>query len=121
MLPARRGKVWLVQAELEPRSMREGNSLIGWGMATGIWDAWQLPGSAKAVLTAHGKLTVGSATSDIGTGTYTIMRQIAAETLGLPIADVTDVTFQLGDSRLPQSPVEGGSTAATIGSAVKAV
>ncbi|HYR83897.1 MAG TPA: xanthine dehydrogenase family protein molybdopterin-binding subunit [Terriglobia bacterium] len=103
----------------EPRSMRAGESLIGWGMATGIWEAWQLPGSAKAVLTADGKLTVGSATADIGTGTYTIMTQIAAETLGLPIADVT---FQLGDSRLPASPVEGGSfTAATIGSAVKAV
>ena len=103
----------------EPRSMRAGESLIGWGMATGVWEAWQLPGSAKAVLTADGKLTVGSATADIGTGTYTIMTQIAAETLGLPIADVT---FQLGDSRLPASPVEGGSfTAATIGSAVKAV
>jgi len=103
----------------EPRSMREGNSFIGWGMATGVWEAWQLPANAKAVLTADGKLTVGSATADIGTGTYTIMTQIAAETLGLPIADVT---FQLGDSRLPQAPVEGGSfTAATIGSAVKAV
>ena len=102
-----------------PGSMREGESLIGWGMATGIWEAWQVPGSAKAVLTADGRLTVGSATADIGTGTYTIMTQIAAETLGLPIANVT---FELGDSRLPASPVEGGSfTAATIGSAVKAV
>ena len=76
-------------------------------------------GDAKAVLTADGKLTVASATADIGTGTYTIMTQIAAETLGLPIRDVT---FQLGDSRLPQAPVEGGSfTAATVGSAVQAV
>jgi xanthine dehydrogenase YagR molybdenum-binding subunit len=102
-----------------PRSMREGDSLIGWGLATGVWEAWQVPASAKAVLTADGKLTVGSATADIGTGTYTIMTQIAAETLGLPIANVT---FELGDSRLPASPVEGGSfTASTIGSAVKAV
>src|SRR5262245_47245607 len=88
-------------------------------MATGIWDAWQLPARANAELTADGRLTVASATTDIGTGTYTIMTQIAAETVGLPIADVT---FKLGDSKLPDSPVEGGSfTASTVGSAVQAV
>jgi xanthine dehydrogenase YagR molybdenum-binding subunit len=104
---------------LEPRSMREDNYLIGWGMTTGIWDAEQETSSAKAVLTRDGKLEVSSATADIGTGTYTIMTQIAAETLGFPI---DDVTFKLGDSSLPQSPLEGGSkTAATVGSAVKAV
>ena len=103
----------------EPRSMREGTTLIGWGMAGGVWDAFHAPADAKAVLTADGKLTLGSATSDIGTGTYTIMTQIAAETLGLSI---NDVTFRLGDSSLPKSPVEGGSfTALTVGSAVKAV
>jgi xanthine dehydrogenase YagR molybdenum-binding subunit len=70
------------------------------------------------VLTLDGKLTVGSATADIGTGTYTIMTQIAADALGVPIENVT---FKLGDSSLSESPVEGGSwTAATIGSAVKA-
>ena len=99
--------------------MREGNTLIGWGMASGIWDAFHVMAEAKAVLTADGKLTVSSATSDIGTGTYTIMTQIAAETLGLPIEDVT---FRLGDSSLSQSPVEGGSwSASTVGSAVQAV
>ncbi|HKE05445.1 MAG TPA: xanthine dehydrogenase family protein molybdopterin-binding subunit [Blastocatellia bacterium] len=103
----------------EPRSMKDGDRLIGWGMATGIWEAMQLTAGAKAVLTADGKLNVSSATSDIGTGTYTIMTQIAAETLGLPLENVT---FGLGDSSLPQAPVEGGSfTAATVGSAVKAV
>lgn len=102
-----------------PRSMRQGDKLIGWGMAGGIWPAEQLPAAAKAVLTIDGKLTVTSATEDIGTGTYTIMTQIAAETLGLPIEDVT---FKLGDSSFPQAPVEGGSmTASTVGSAVKAV
>jgi xanthine dehydrogenase YagR molybdenum-binding subunit len=102
----------------EPRSMRGGNQLIGWGMATGIWEANQRKASAKAILTASGKLEVSSATADIGTGTYTIMTQIAADTLGLPL---DDVTFKLGDSNLPTAPVEGGSfTASTIGSAVKA-
>jgi xanthine dehydrogenase YagR molybdenum-binding subunit len=102
-----------------PRSMRDGNSLIGWGLATGVWESWQVPGQARAELTADGKLIVGSSTGDIGTGTYTIMTQIAAETLGIPISDVT---FQLGDSTLPKAPVEGGSfTAASVGSAVKEV
>jgi xanthine dehydrogenase YagR molybdenum-binding subunit len=103
----------------QPRSMSEGNTLIGWGMAGGIWDAFHVPADAKAVLTADGNLTVSSATEDIGTGTYTIMTQIAAETLGLPIEDVT---FKLGDSFLSKAPVEGGSfTAVSVGSAVKAV
>jgi xanthine dehydrogenase YagR molybdenum-binding subunit len=99
--------------------MRNGDSLIGWGHATGVWESWQLPADARAVLTADGKLTIGSATADIGTGTYTIMTQIGAEMMGLPIADVT---FELGDSSLPKAPVEGGSfSAATIGSAISAV
>jgi xanthine dehydrogenase YagR molybdenum-binding subunit len=102
----------------EPRSMHEGRELIGWGMATGIWEALRMPASAKAILTAAGKLEVSSATTDIGTGTYTIMTQIAAETLGLAI---DDVTFTLGDSSLPAAPIQGGSwTAASVGPAVKA-
>jgi xanthine dehydrogenase YagR molybdenum-binding subunit len=103
----------------EPRSMRDGDTVVGWGLATGVWESWQLPADARAMLAADGKLTVGSATADIGTGTYTIMTQIAAETMGIPISDVT---FQLGDSSLPRAPLEGGSfSAATVGTAVKAV
>jgi len=104
---------------IEPGTMREGNQLIGWGMANGAWDALQMPAKAGATLTADGKLTVSSGTSDIGTGTYTIMTQIAAETLGM---DLDDVTFELGDTDMPMAPLEGGSwTAASVGSAVKAV
>jgi xanthine dehydrogenase YagR molybdenum-binding subunit len=88
-------------------------------MATGAWEAWQVPASARCVLTSDGKATVSSATEDIGTGTYTIMTQIAAEVLGLPIEQVT---FALGDSSMPSAPLEGGSfTASSVGSAVKAV
>jgi xanthine dehydrogenase YagR molybdenum-binding subunit len=88
-------------------------------MASGVWEAGQMEASARAVLTADGTLTVSSATEDIGTGTYTIMTQVAAEVLGLPIENVT---FNLGDSSLPKAPVEGGSlTASSVGSAVKAV
>src|SRR5439155_23833641 len=69
----------------EPRSMRERNSLIGWGMAGGVWEAMQQSASAKAVLTSDGKLIVSCATADIGTGTYTVMTQLAAELLVLPL------------------------------------
>lgn len=102
---------------LEAGTQQEGNLLIGQGMASGVWDAMLIPSRAKATLTADGKLDVGSGTADIGTGTYTIMTQIAAETLGLPLEDVT---FQLGDTSLPLAFIEGGSaTAASVGTAVQ--
>ncbi|WP_421996442.1 xanthine dehydrogenase family protein molybdopterin-binding subunit [Reyranella sp.] len=100
-----------------PRSMREDNELIGWGMASGIWDSNQVPTRARVELTAD-RLVVSSAGADIGTGTYTIMAQIAGEALGLPPARVE---VHLGDSSLPWSIVEGGSMhAASLGSAVAA-
>lgn len=90
----------------EPRSMRDGTDLVGWGMASGIWEALQVPITVRVALTANGHAQVSCATSDIGTGTYTIMAQVAADMLGLPLENI-DV--KLGDSTLPQSPVEGGS------------
>jgi len=102
----------------QPRSVRRGGALVGLGMASGVWEAPQLMASARAVLTLDGMLTVSSATADIGTGTYTIMTQIAAEALGSPM---DKVRFELGDSSLPKAPVEGGSfTASTVGPAVQA-
>jgi xanthine dehydrogenase YagR molybdenum-binding subunit len=94
------------QRNAEPRSMRDGAELVGWGMASGVWEALQVPIAVRIVLSANGHAEVACATSDIGTGTYTIMAQVAAETLGLPL---DSVTVRLGDSTLPQSPVEGGS------------
>jgi xanthine dehydrogenase YagR molybdenum-binding subunit len=90
----------------EPRSMRDGSDLVGWGMATGVWEALQVPITVRIVLTANGHAEVACATSDIGTGTYTIMAQVAADMLGLPL---DNISIKLGDSTLPQSPVEGGS------------
>ncbi len=101
----------------EPRSMRDGHDLVGWGMATGVWEALQMPCAVRIVLTANGHAEIACATSDIGTGTYTIMAQVAAETLGIPIENVT---VKLGDSTLPQSEVEGGSwTAASVSTAIQ--
>src|SRR6516165_10717786 len=102
----------------QPRSMRDGNELVGWGMATGFWEAMQMPASAKAALTANGSVEIASATADIGPGTYTWMTQLAAEMLGVPIENVT---AKLGDSALPDAPVEGGSfTVSSIGCAIHA-
>ncbi|ARS48906.1 aldehyde oxidase [Ectopseudomonas mendocina] len=101
----------------QPRSMREGEQLIGWGMATGVWEAMQKPASARASLSADGRLIVASATCDIGPGTATAMTQIAADTLGI---DPARVHFKLGDSTLPTAPLQGGSfTVSSVGSAVR--
>jgi xanthine dehydrogenase YagR molybdenum-binding subunit len=101
-----------------PRSVRDGHELVGWGVATGIWEAMQQTASARAVLSADGKLEVATATADIGPGTYTMLAQIGADALGVPIESVS---VKLGDSHLPDSPVEGGSwTTASNGSAVQA-
>jgi xanthine dehydrogenase YagR molybdenum-binding subunit len=101
-----------------PRSMRHGDTLLGMGMATAAWEAFQVPAFARCVLNADGTAVVSSATEDIGCGTYTVMTQIAADALGLPI---DRVTFRLGDSSLSRAPLEGGSfTVASVGSAVKA-
>jgi len=73
--------------------------------------------AARITLTANGHAEVACATSDIGTGTYTIMAQVAADLLGLPI---DNVSIKLGDSSLPKSPVEGGSwMAASVSHAIK--
>jgi len=106
------------QRQPEPRSRQDGHKLVGWGMATGIWEAFQMPASARARLTLDGHLEVASATTDIGTGTGTVMTQIAADAMGLPM---DRVVFKLGDTVLPKAPLQGGSfTVASVGTAVKA-
>ena len=100
----------------EPRSMREGQWLVGWGMATGVWGAFQQPAAARITFKADGTAHVASATSDIGPGTYTVMTMIAAEYLGLT---PKQVQFELGDTKFPRAPSQGGSwTTASVGSAV---
>lgn len=100
-----------------PRSVRDGDWLIGTGMAAGIYDTARAPAQSRARLSADGTAVVESATSDMGPGTYTSMTQVAADALGL---DMSGVRFRLGDSRMPSTPPHGGSmTMASVGSAVK--
>jgi xanthine dehydrogenase YagR molybdenum-binding subunit len=89
-----------------PRSMRDGNLLVGWGMATATYPGLRIPASARVRLTADGRALVGTAGHELGTGAYTIYTQAAADALGLPVAKVV---FELGDSNLPHAPVAGGS------------
>ena len=102
----------------EPRSMRDGNYLVGWGMATSTYPTHRMPASAKVRVGANGTALIQSGTQDIGTGTYTVMSQIAADTLGMK---VDRIQFELGDSNFPRAPVSGGSmTVASVGPAVLA-
>jgi xanthine dehydrogenase YagR molybdenum-binding subunit len=85
-------------------------------MATATWPTLRLPATVSVRVLADGSAQVRTAASDIGPGTYTVMTQIAADALGLP---VMRVKFDLGDSKMPTAPVEGGSmTVASVGSAV---
>lgn len=101
---------------MAPRSMRDGRLLVGWGTATGYWSAMQQQASIKVSLKPDGKAWISSATSDIGPGTYTTITMIAADVLGLPMEKVA---FDLGDSKMPKAPSQGGSwTTASVGSAM---
>jgi xanthine dehydrogenase YagR molybdenum-binding subunit len=103
----------------EPRSMRDGRLLIGYGMASATYPTHRSPASARAVMKSDGTVLVSSGTHEMGMGTATVMRQLAAETLGVP---VERVRFQLGDTNLPAAPISAGSmTAASVGSAVYGV
>jgi xanthine dehydrogenase YagR molybdenum-binding subunit len=101
----------------QPRSTRDGKWLVGQGMAGCTYPARQLPASAIAKMRPDGTVLVQAGTQDIGTGTYTIMTQIAADSIGVPFESVM---FELGDTAYPETPLSAGSfTAASTGSAVK--
>lgn len=93
----------------QPRQRRDGHELVGLGMATATYPGYRSPASARVGLTRDGGAFVESGTQDIGTGTYTIMAQVAADELGVPF---DRIECRLGDSKLPPAPVSGGSQSA---------
>ena len=100
----------------EPRSMRDGRELVGWGMASAVWEAQVTQCEVSLEIGADGRAKAASAFPDIGTGTYTVAAMAAADALGLQI-DQVDVA--LGSSDLPTGMVSGGSwTAASVASAL---
>lgn len=99
-----------------PRSMRDGRYLIGMGMATATYPVYRFPASAVAKIMLDGSVVVQSGTHEMGTGTATVMAQVIADVLGVP---VEGVRFELGDTNMPNAPFSGGSaTVASVGSAV---
>lgn len=102
----------------QPGTAKEGKYLVGYGMATATYPANRSASSAKATLFADGHAEILCGTQDIGTGTYTIATQIAADALGLP---VDKVTVKLGDSMYPKAAQSGGSqVTASVGPPIRA-
>jgi xanthine dehydrogenase YagR molybdenum-binding subunit len=94
----------------DPRvgSMRDGNEIIGYGVAACSWDAMRTPADARVSLRADGTAYVTCGVQDIGTGTYTVVAQAVASVTGLPL---DRIIVKLGDSSFPPGPVSGGSWA----------
>lgn len=102
----------------QPGSMREGTTRVGWGMATATYPANRSAAAATARYLPDGTAQVESGSQDLGTGTYTVMTQVAADAMGMP---VDRVLFSLGDTRMPEAPVSGGSqSVASVSPAVQA-
>lgn len=109
-------KIGWKQRDPTPASMKQGEWLVGYGMASGTFGAYRGTAKALARIFADGTLMVQSAVSDSGPGTATSMTKVASNVMGIP---GNKITFQLGDSSLPPGPTQGGSnTTATLGSAV---
>jgi CO/xanthine dehydrogenase Mo-binding subunit len=98
-------------------SMRDGDWLVGQGMASVNYEWYAQPCRARITISQDGRAHVASAGTDIGTGTYTVMTQLAAELLGL---ELSQVRVELGDSDLPPAPQAGGSgLAISLGGAIQ--
>lgn len=95
---------------LVPASVRDGRKYVGYGMAAAIRPHFQVATKVAVKLKPDGSAVVHSDMTDLGTGTYTVVAQIAAETLGLPIGSVE---VNLGRSEYPPSGGSGGSWGAT--------
>jgi len=100
-----------------PRSMRDGDWLVGFGMAAVGYSWGAAPCQVEISIGQDGAARVSSTATDLGTGTYTIKAQLTAELLGL---DIEQVRVELGDSDLPPTPQSGGSgLAASLAGAIE--
>src|SRR6201747_2598442 len=101
----------------QPKSMSDGDWLIGYGCATTCYPTQMAPAAARVRLQRDGRARVEIAGHEIGNGAYTVIAQAAAEKLGIPIEKVSVL---IGDSDLPPAPVAGGSnsTASTCSAVI---
>lgn len=89
-------------------TVRDGRELVGWGMASAAYPVYRIASAALVRITPDGLVEVRCGTQDMGSGTYTVLGQVAATTLGVPLARVS---VELGDTLLPEGPYSGGSLA----------
>jgi xanthine dehydrogenase YagR molybdenum-binding subunit len=94
------------QRNAKPRSMADGDWLIGYGCATACYPTQMAPAAARVRLQRDGRARVEIAGHEIGNGAYTVIAQATAEKLGIP---VEKISVLIGDSDLPPAPVAGGS------------
>ena len=97
-------------------SMKDGDEILGWGVASCTWQSQRLDAEAMVSFNNNGTISLKCGTHDIGTGMYTVLAQILQEETGLPFSKMDIV---LGDTSLPKGPIAGGSMA--TGSVVPAV
>jgi xanthine dehydrogenase YagR molybdenum-binding subunit len=103
--------------QAEPGTLKDGDWYLGMGMATALYSANRGIAAAKVRLQADGAARISSATHDLGTGMWTVMAIVGAESLGLPMDRIWP---ELGDSSLPVAPVAGGSqSTASVGPAIQ--
>lgn len=103
----------------KPCAMRDGDVLVGYGMATTAYPAPALPATVRLRLSVDGPLVVETSATDIGTGMRTILAQTVADEFGHP---VEDIVVRLGDSGFPAAPTAGRSksTASLLPAAARA-
>jgi xanthine dehydrogenase YagR molybdenum-binding subunit len=89
-------------------SMKQGDEILGWGMATATWPATRHKADVRVSLLDDGTARASCATQDIGTGTYTIFAQVVSDKTGIP---VNQIHVELGDTAYPPGPTSGGSSA----------
>lgn len=109
-------KIGWKDRKLEPRTQKEGDWLVGYGMGTGSFGANRAQTKIKAILAKEGRLLLQCSVNDMGPGTATMMTSVASETLGISPAMIK---IQMGSTGLPPGPMQGGSNVtSTVGAGV---
>jgi xanthine dehydrogenase YagR molybdenum-binding subunit len=112
------GSIGWTNRKPKPGTAKEGKYLVGYGMATATYPANRSASAARAILFADGHAEILCGTQDIGTGTYTVMTQVAADAFSLP---VDKIKVKLGDSSYPKGAQSGGSqVSASVGPPIRA-
>jgi xanthine dehydrogenase YagR molybdenum-binding subunit len=94
---------------IEPRGLRKGRHLRGWGMASAYYPTYQTDAHASVTIECDGTVVARCGTQDVGTGTYTVIAQIVSATLNVPL---NRIRVEIGDTALPEGPPAFGSMSA---------